>query len=189
MLKVMKVRHFGKGFVLLWFALVAFTGLPGLGQSVQPKTEKEKPVELQEILSKLTFTSRINHSFEKLNKQLAVAVQKRGVSFILSDEDKRAIKKAGGNDELIKAIDAAPNLNPVFGAGLSPEESRLLNEQNRLYQIITTNYRSHDPEILQKVIDAAKEFLRRFGDDPRAKPQVDWMRPKIPIWENQMRID
>jgi hypothetical protein len=85
--------------LFLGLALVVFAAVQGFGQSVQAKADKEKPLELQEILLKLTFTSRINHSFEKLNKQLVVAVQKRGVNFIVSDEDRRAIKKAGGNDE------------------------------------------------------------------------------------------
>jgi len=182
----MKARWCGNSFVCLILALAALATVRVLGQNSQARTDKNVPLELQEILSKLTFTSRINHSFEELNEQLVVAVRNRGVNFIVSDENRQAIRKAGGNDALIKAIDIAPKpkMKAEISPGISPEESRRLDEENRLYQIVLKNFRSRDPETLQKAIDAAKEFLRRFGDDPRAKPQVDWMRPKIPIWEN-----
>ena len=157
------------------------------GQVQTTKSNKERPVELQEILSKLTFTSRINHSFEELNKELVSAVQKRGVNFVIMDKDRQAIRKAGGNDELIKTVDAAPKPKIMLAtSSLSPGDVRLIDEENRLYNIILMNYKASDRVRLQKAIDAAKEFLRRFGDDPGAKTQVDWIKPKILIWEGRL---
>src|SRR5262249_19456415 len=121
--------------------------------------------------------SHINHSFDELNRKLEIAVRERGVNFLISEIDRQAIRKAGGSEHLIAAINASP---------IPPESvSKRVDYENALYQVILSNYKSMEPERLQKAIDAAKEFLRRYGDDPGARPQVDWIRPKIPIWESR----
>jgi len=179
----MKGRWCGNSFVCLILALAALAALQVLGQNAQARTDKNVPLELQEILSQLTLTSRINHSLESVNKHLVKAVRKRGVIFFVFDKDREAIRKVGGTEELVKAIDSVPKSDPVIVPGLSLEESKRQDEENRLYKIVLDNYRSTDPTHLRRAVDAAQEFINRFGDDPRAKPQVDWVRPKIPIWE------
>lgn len=66
--------------------------------------------------------------------------------------------------------------------------------QTALYTTITTTYKIGSlPDLqkkidsLQKAVDAGKQFLEKYGSCEPAKPQVDWMTPKIPQWEDTVK--
>src|SRR6185369_3792856 len=63
-----------------------------------------------------------------------------------------------------------------------------VDAQNAKYQEVIANYKSQDPAILQKAVASAKEFLEKYGACETAKTQVDWMKPKVPIWEGNVKI-
>ncbi|MEP6850665.1 MAG: hypothetical protein ABI999_17540 [Acidobacteriota bacterium] len=63
-----------------------------------------------------------------------------------------------------------------------------VDAQNAKYQEVLGNYKSQDPVVLQKAVDSAKEFLEKYGACEPAKPQVDWMKPKVPVWEKNVGI-
>ena len=54
---------------------------------------------------------------------------------------------------------------------------------NATYQTVLDNYKSQDIAVLQKAVDAAKQFLEKYGSCDVAKQNADWMKPKIATWE------
>jgi hypothetical protein len=60
--------------------------------------------------------------------------------------------------------------------------------QNALYQNeILPNYPSKDPAVLQKAIDAGKQFLEKYGACESTKQITDWLKPKVPVWEQRVK--
>jgi len=57
---------------------------------------------------------------------------------------------------------------------------------NNLYTEVTTKYNSKDLTVKQQAVDAAKQFLEKYGACEPAKAQADWMKPKVPAWEKQI---
>jgi hypothetical protein len=88
----MKILIFRVTIISVFISLFIFL----IGQQVQ--AQQDKPLNLDDILSKLTFTSRIKTSTEEINRQLITDVRKRKVNFTLTRENKDSLKKAGGND-------------------------------------------------------------------------------------------
>jgi len=66
--------------------------------------QQKKEVNLNDILSKLTFTSSISKKKPEINEQSIADILERKVNFILSLEDEQSVKKAGGSELLIKTI-------------------------------------------------------------------------------------
>ena len=58
-----------------------------------------------------------------------------------------------------------------------------VDAQNALYQEVIANYKGPEIAKVQKAVDSAKQFLEKYGSCEPAKPQVDWMKPKVPLWE------
>ena len=59
--------------------------------------------------------------------------------------------------------------------------------QNALYQdIVLKNYKSPDPDVIQKAVDAAKQFLEKYGACDSTKEITDWLKPKVPGWETRI---
>ena len=73
-------------------------------QNAPAQEEKPKPLSLNDILAKLTFTSRIDKTGEQINDKLIKQINKRKVDFELSKNDEQQIKKRGGTIALINAI-------------------------------------------------------------------------------------
>ncbi len=48
---------------------------------------------------------------------------------------------------------------------------------------IRDNYNRY--ETVEIAFDAAKEFLKKYGDCPQTKPLVEWFKPQLPNWEKQ----
>jgi hypothetical protein len=156
--------------------LGVFAPIATLGQSKETELQKERPVTFNEVLTKLRFTYRINQPLEQLNMKLTAAVRKRSVNFLLSEKDKKALKEAGGSDELIKAIDDA----------IPPEKKERMREQIRLDTIYRENY-DGNYEQRKKAIEAGKEFLLKFGDDEDVKEFVDYLRNALPVLEERIQ--
>ena len=122
---------------------------------------------------KLVFTSRISKSTEEINEQLVKDIKERKVNFILSYEDEESLKKTGASEALIKVI--RENL---------PKE---IERKIILYKKYTDNY---DGNVSQKriAIDAAKEYIKRYGENEEDKEIIDYLKKTIPILENQIEI-
>ena len=156
-----------------------------LGTLVVSAQEKakvdEKPMDYQAIRMKLVFRSRIRESDAEISKKIAVEIRKRTVRFIIVPEEEKALRKIGANDELIDAIKN----------GL-PEEDRehirRLDEMSRLYLKFTDNYYKKTIPEIRIAIEAGKEFIRLYGDDPEFKEQVDYLRSTIPKLEKMIKI-
>ncbi len=89
----MKILIFRVTIISVFISLFIFF----IGQQ-QVQAQQDKPLNLDDTLSKLTFTSRIKTSTEEINRQLITDVRKRKVNFTLTRENKDSLKKAGGND-------------------------------------------------------------------------------------------
>lgn len=56
--------------------------------------------------------------------------------------------------------------------------------QNALYQDqVLKFYKTEDPDVLQKAVDAGKQFLEKYGSCDSTKQITDWLKPKVPVWE------
>ena len=135
--------------------------------------EKKDYLNLNSIRLKLVFTSRISKSTEEINEQLVKDIKERKVNFILSYEDEESLKKTGASEALIKVI--RENL---------PKE---IERKIILYKKYTDNY---DGNVSQKriAIDAAKEYIKRYGENEEDKEIIDYLKKTIPILENQIEI-
>lgn len=72
----------------------------------QSVSAQEKPFTLNDILAKLTFTSRVDKSVEQINAKIIQEIKERKVGFEPTADDEQKIKARGGNLALIKAINA-----------------------------------------------------------------------------------
>ena len=127
-----------------------------------------------EILAEFTFTSSISKSKEQINKELIEAVKTRGVEFVLLEEDEVSLRKAGANDLLIKAI--FDNLTAEFEK----------NFKENLYSKFISDRSGDRLEIRKDQVNAAKMFLRLYGNSKEEKVLVDYFRENLPILEKQI---
>ena len=125
--------------------------------------EKPNYINLNYILVKLTFTSRISHSTQEINEQLIKDIRERQVDFILSSENEKWVKDSGGSDLLITEIRA--NLPKNI-----EEKLHFWNEADALYQKYRDNYQG---DFKQKniALEAAREFIKRYGDEKNIKEE------------------
>ena len=129
----------------------------------------------------LVFRSRIKKSDKQVANEIAAEIRRRTVEFIITLEEEKALRKIGANDELIDAI-----RNGI------PEEKRehvlKLEEMTRVYVRFTDNYYKKTIPEIRIAIEAGKEFIRLYGDDPEVKEQVDYLRSTIPKLEKMIEI-
>src|SRR5688572_12954679 len=123
-----------------------FTGLfVFLTAQNTPAQKKSDFVNLNYILTKLTFTSRISKSAEQINDELIKEIRERKVDFILEKEIEKEIEKAGGNKLLIKTI--RKNLREGFKERVSLSKQIHSNKDNKenlaLYKKYTDNFRGN----------------------------------------------
>jgi hypothetical protein len=153
-----------------------------LSESIVKNSEN---VSFNDILSKLTFTSRISKSIEQINDELIKEIRKRKVNFVLKVEDEKEIKKAGGNELLIKTI--RENLQEGFKEKNSQAKekpiSKEVKENQDLYEKYTSNYRG---TIEQKkiAVKAGKEYIEKYGNDERYKSQIEYLKKAVPRLED-----
>jgi hypothetical protein len=152
------------------FFFVALISIPIFAQSQPVKPEMEKPLYIDDILTELLFTSRISHPLEELNNKLIAEIRMRRVGFVLTDDNKKEIKKAGGSDELIKAIDGA----------LPQSVKDRIKEKMRLDKIFRENY-AGDLAQRKIAIKAGNDFLNKFGNDEDSKDFVEYLKAYLPV--------
>jgi hypothetical protein len=58
---------------------------------------------------------------------------------------------------------------------------------NAIYQDVSTNYKSTDVAVFQKVVDSGKQFLEKYGTCDVAKQNADWIKANITKWEARLK--
>jgi hypothetical protein len=175
-MQLMSVRSLSTLFLIL----LGFTAcLHAQSPSSSPQTTTE--ISYDEILKRLQ--SHNQKSTLEINEELIDAVHKQDIWFVLTEDLKKELISAGANKELIEAIDNA-----------LPKATRdEVLEIQRLWKIVVDNYYWVYPERTLKAINAGKEFLSKFSDEPHEKEYVDWLRKTLPKLEKRLhdsqRID
>ncbi len=124
------------------------------------------------ILENLIYGLRPGKSIDRMNKSLTKEIQERGVNFTLDSEDEKSYKKIGASGLLIKAI--RENFSKEF------------QYQIDLYKKFTDNYAGKTIEQKKIAIDAAKEFIKKFGDLEDNKNIIEYFKRIIPVLEKQI---
>lgn len=163
-------KFIGKVFVCLSLFFSAFQNA-----SAQ---EKPEPLTLNDILAKLTFTSRIDKTVAQINAKLVEQIEERKVGFKITKDDEQKIKQRGGNLVLIKAVEEN------FLETRSPE---LIAQQN-LYEKFIACYPKTDLESRKLCLKVAKEFIDKFKDDPEVKAQIDYFRVYVPQMKDFFKL-
>lgn len=148
---------------------ILFIGFFGL--FINPQVilcQKAEPMNLNEIASKLNFTSQISKSKDEINQQLIDEIGERKINFILNETDENTLKKDGANDLLIKAI----YLN----------STNKIEEQKILYEEFTNNY-SGNLQQRKIAVKAAKEYVRRYSDEKDSKEMINYLVQYISLAE------
>lgn len=144
--------------------------------TAQQTPEKSDLVDLNDILSKLTFTSRISKSAEQINEELTKLVRERKVNFVLGSENEKQIKDAGGNDQLIEAIreNFKGEVKTLTELPAKTSSDKAFEENATLYSKITKNYKGN-LEQMKIALEAAIEYVASYSGDETFKLQVKWV--------------
>ena len=128
------------------------------------------------IFDNLVFGLRFNSNIVEINKLIIKQIQERGVDFKLeSKEEENSFRKIGATDELIKAIRG--NFSKEF------------QHQIDLYKKFTDNYAGKTIEQRRTAIDAAKEFIEKFGDVEDNKDIIKYLKKIIPELERRIATE
>lgn len=165
------------------------------------------------IISKLTFTSRINHTNEEINSKLIKEVEEKKVDFFLTDDKEKSIKGAQGTDLLIKVIreHCLKSIEEEFklkeNIRLAIEQNRLngLDEKSRVYAEAEILYQKflkyRKGETVQEIeiaIKAGREFLEKYADEKKIKEPyredfikeykevIEYVRKQLPKLEERI---
>ena len=142
------------------------------------KCEEEKsgrrPLRHFEILQSLQSSVGNNKAAESTSGYLIDEVRTRGVDFALYEALAKEIKKFGGSDDLLAVIDAS----------IPSERKPRLREVARLDKIIRDNY--YRNSTLRMAIDAGKEFLEKYPDEPGYCEMIEWIRSQMPNWKRRI---
>lgn len=142
----------------------------------QNASAQEAPLTLNDILVKLTFTSRVDKTAAQINAALIEQINERKVGFELTADDEQKIKKRGGNPALIKAVKAN------FLETRSPE----MIEQVKLYENFIACYPKTDLESRKLCLEIAKEFVKNRTSDSEVKAQIDYFKEYLLIAEKMI---
>jgi hypothetical protein len=148
-----------------------FTGLLVFANQQTVFCQQTEPINLSDITTKLALISQINKSAGEINRQLIEEVIKRKVNFNVDEKLVETLKKAGANELLIKTI--RENLSKKL-------------EQFILYKRFTDNY---DGNLEQRklALEAAKEFVKKYGDEKEHKEIIDYFNYAIPFFEKHLK--
>ncbi len=135
-------------------------------QQIQAQ-ERSNPIIVDDVITKLTFTSRISQSTEQINENLIKEIRRYKVDFILTTDDEIKIREAGGNDLLIETIRQNPskkfeNYQPMGQTNyisLDEIESKLANisKANKSLQKI-------DKELIEEIHNRKVSFILSSED-------------------------
>jgi hypothetical protein len=144
-------------------------------------SDEVKPVRIQEVRRALRVTPQTPEQIEKTNQELILAIKARGVNFALSEAEEWALGLEEASDELIQTIREALT---------SEERERLLKvrEQEGLYYTFVNNYAQADVNSKLAAIEAGKEFVRRFRNDPNVAEIVAYLQRAVPALERSVRF-
>jgi len=154
--------------------------------SPSPTPEKAQPLYFVEILNTFRFGKGVMPTDAEISAKLIDEVKTRRIHFILTDSERRQLIGAGATEALVAAIENA--LTPTEKQKIVAEQKEIA-EMNKLYQIISDNFRSNEFQKLSLAIKAGKEFIGRYGSDERAKEIVIWLKANLPKWEQQIMVD
>ena len=157
------------GIFLLVAALV-------VGASAQGRSVSESPVTRGEVRQWLTATEDDPEQSEQANRELIEEIERRGVNFVLSHEEEWAFGLLEATDELLVAIrDAVP----------AAQREALLRAaaQQRLYAAFMSNYTRTDLLSRRTALDAGKESIARFQNDPAVKTNFTFISRQLPNLE------
>lgn len=149
--------------------------------------QKANYITLNYILSKLTFTSRINHTNEEINNKLIKEIQERKVDFFLTDEREKSIKEARGTDFLIKvirentpkSIEEEEKIKEIVRIAKEleskkeleqklnnlDEKTRFFVEAEILYQKFLDYRKRQNFDEIKVAIEIGKEFLQKYCNE------------------------
>jgi len=93
----------------------------------------------------------------------------------------KTIFKTLGLGALLTAILAVGSVSTFAQEGCADVDAI-----NALYQTVLDNYKATEPAGLQKAIDAAKQFLEKYGSCEPAKQNAEWINKQMPKWEPRL---
>ncbi|MFZ1699483.1 MAG: hypothetical protein WBO10_10505 [Pyrinomonadaceae bacterium] len=144
-----------------------------LPTAAQPDDGVRGPVTRREVRRWLNFTQDDPVLSQEANETLIDEIHHRGVSFVLTPEEEWAFQLLEASTDLIEAIREAV-----------PAEQReamiKATQQRRLYDAFATNYRLNDLNSRRTALDAGKEFVKLFRNDPSVKDAVSFINRYIP---------
>ena len=159
------------------FLLLAGGAQYSAAQVPTPSPQKEPEVTYKEILDKLRNASE-RDTVANTSRELADAVRRRGIWYVLQGDDRKSLKAAGASDELLATIDNA----------LPDAEKKRIEDITRLYQVLVDNYSRRDGSSQRRFVETSKEFLTKYGNEPRIKEQVEWVRYALPRIEKYLKM-
>lgn len=152
-------------------------GICVTGQKSADAPKQKERVSKKEVLASFLFTSRITKPSETVNKELIAEIAERKVDFVLDDLLSERIRKAGGSEELLTAIDKS----------LSDVEKVRLKDIIRLDALIRENYNGKTVEKIQITIKAGYEFIDKFADEPGYEDMVNWLKDNLPRLKHRIQ--
>ena len=175
-------------FVTLSFLCLCLVSSATLAQSASPSSTPGKPPPLyfDEIVKTFRFGKGVRPSDAEISARLIEAVKTRGIYFILTDSERKELIEAGATRALVAAIDNA--LTASQKQKIVAEQKEIA-EIDKLYQIISNNFRSDEFQKLSLAIEAGKEFIERYGSDERVKEIVIWLKENLPKWERRIMVN
>ena len=143
----------------------------------QPKPEG--PVTLAEVRSMLTRAEDSDKLVASTNRELIAAIEERGVDFVLTPEEEWALQLREASDELIEAIRSA--VNPAERA------FRLrVAKQEGLYLAFAQNFSRPDLTAKNTALNAGREFIAEYSDDPNVAQIVTFIQRQLPSLERSV---
>lgn len=143
----------------------------------QPKPEG--PVTLAEVRSMLTRAEESDKLIASTNRELIAAIEDRGVDFVLTPEEEWALQLREASDELIGAIRSA--VNPV-----EREYRLMVAKQESLYLAFAQNFSRPDLTAKSTALNAGREFIAEYSDDPNVAQIITFMRRQLPSLERSV---
>ena len=157
--------------------VLIFCAVWTFGQSGKCEEVKSDPPPIThfQIIERLQSRENDKKSAEWVNQGLIDEIKKRSVDFALYDDLSNEIRKLGGSDDLLNAIDEA----------IPSERKPRLQAVTRLDKLIRDNYARI--KTLSLAVAAGKEFLEKYADEPCFSGFVEWLKAQMPKFELRLK--
>lgn len=162
----------------LFLLVVLLTAAAALGQPSAPKG----PVTKIEVFVALeTAKEQSGDLVAKTNSELTAAIADRGVDFVLTPEEEWQLQMRDGSEDLLRAIRNA--VDP------KEREARInADRQQRLYNEFAAGYNANDLSSRRAALNAAREFVSLYPNDPNVAEIVTFMQRNLPRLEQQVSM-